>query len=918
MARNAAAREGISVGDWLTRRIYTESHPGSLDPPIEPVPQAYRYARDNETRRDHEELVHCLARAEAETEAAFRRIDETLRGLGRRLETAERSQNEAKIAIHTAASEINAATREQAQTFNHLSRRVDDVERGSDTGALRDAVRALHQGMSRLADQTAKTATDSSTQINSLANSLDNVSKKVVASRAETSRLGEDLVKRINDLTERLAQADRRAGVAAQRATNAEQRAVAAQEQAVAAHEQAVTAQEHANAMAERAAAIEERAAGAEFRASQAEDRAAGAEERAAGVDERLSGFEERIQETMGHHFTAIERNFEIVSERLERSEMNQGGSGGVFEETILELRSRLEAAEKHSREALAEFRSSLDSMARRLDSMELAPPTRGIAGYDPHAVSAGPVPVPPLDDEDDDFDLPPFPEMPGARTTSHQDDLPAMLDDEYPGTAHDDLDDIPPPPLADDDDPLGVADETIEIPAAARDFLSAARRAAQAAAEAEPPRKSRLTFPGIGGTREATPKGDRRRLPLVAIAAVMLVIVGAGALIFRGGFGPDATPAGASRVSANPPASVGPNFTVLPPVQGPQANGAATPASPLTTMPGPSSPAPANNSAAGQIASLGQPGSQPAAQGSTATTTAPAAASTQSIPAQASPAPGPAATEAAAPPPAPPRPVAADSAPAATPAAPAGGGPQAAPSNQVASISGPTQGRPVSGPALSAPQAAGSNAPSPMDRLLSAARGGSPAAALLLGLRYLDGDGVAASDSEAVRWLRRAAEQGEPVAQYRLGSLYERGRGVPADASQVAFWYEQAARSGNRKAMHNLAVAYADGSGVERNLSEAARWFRSAADLGLTDSQFNLAVLYERGMGVPASLSEAYKWYSVASAQGDTEARSRVEVLATQLPQDQRANAERAATSFNAQPLDQAANEPPTLAQIQ
>jgi localization factor PodJL len=147
---------------------------------------------------------------------------------------------------------------------------------------------------------------------------------------------------------------------------------------------------------------------------------------------------------------------------------------------------------------------------------------------------------------------------------------------------------------------------------------------------------------------------------------------------------------------------------------------------------------------------------------------------------------------------------------------------------------------------------------------------------------------------------------------------LYERGRGVPADPGQATFWYEQAARSGNRKAMHNLAVAYADGSGVEKNLGEAARWFRSAADLGLTDSQFNIAVLYERGMGVPASLSEAYKWYFIASAQGDAEARSRVEALATQLPEDQRLAAEQAANAFAPQPLDMGANEPPTLAQIQ
>ena len=70
--------------------------------------------------------------------------------------------------------------------------------------------------------------------------------------------------------------------------------------------------------------------------------------------------------------------------------------------------------------------------------------------------------------------------------------------------------------------------------------------------------------------------------------------------------------------------------------------------------------------------------------------------------------------------------------------------------------------------------------------------------------------------------------------------------------------------------------------------------------------------------MGVPASLSEAYKWYFIAAQQGDAEARTRVDALATQLPEDQRLAAERAAAGYTPQPIDQAANEPPTIAQIQ
>jgi len=197
-------------------------------------------------------------------------------------------------------------------------------------------------------------------------------------------------------------------------------------------------------------------------------------------------------------------------------------------------------------------------------------------------------------------------------------------------------------------------------------------------------------------------------------------------------------------------------------------------------------------------------------------------------------------------------------------------------------------------------------------DRLTTLANGGNSKAQLLLGLKYLDGDGIAANDSLAAKWLQRAADQGEPIAQYRLGTLFERGHGVATDATKALHWYEAAARQGNRKAMHNLAVAYAEGAGGAKNYTEAARWFGRAAALGLADSQFNLAVLYERGLGVPQSLTEAYKWYAIAATQGDNESKARVAALATQLTPADHDAAQKAADTFRPEPLNRAANVPP------
>jgi localization factor PodJL len=201
------------------------------------------------------------------------------------------------------------------------------------------------------------------------------------------------------------------------------------------------------------------------------------------------------------------------------------------------------------------------------------------------------------------------------------------------------------------------------------------------------------------------------------------------------------------------------------------------------------------------------------------------------------------------------------------------------------------------------------------LSRLISQGNSGDAKAALALGLKYANGDGVPVNDAEAMRWLQKAAEAGEPLAQYRLGAFFEKGRGVEPDQDRAVRWYGEAAKHGNRKAMHALGVANANGTGVKKNFPEAVRWFKTAAELGLTDSQFNLAVLYERGLGVPTSLPEAYKWYAIAAASGDSESKTRVAALATQISAPERDAADRLAKGYKPQPMNVAANDGPPLA---
>jgi TPR repeat protein len=192
----------------------------------------------------------------------------------------------------------------------------------------------------------------------------------------------------------------------------------------------------------------------------------------------------------------------------------------------------------------------------------------------------------------------------------------------------------------------------------------------------------------------------------------------------------------------------------------------------------------------------------------------------------------------------------------------------------------------------------------------------GDAKAQLILGMRLLNGTGVATNVEKAAQWLERAAVAGQPVAQNYVGVLYQTGTGVPADMAKAIRWYEASAQHGNVKAMTNLGKVYAGGWEEGTDYENAAHWFGRAAALGDVDAQFDLAILYERGEGVSRSIPEAYKWYAIAAAQGDKNAETRTTMLAARLTPDELQSAQRAIAAFKPDNIDRAANDTPPAAQ--
>lgn len=803
-ARAAARREGLSVGEWLTRRIVSElsdmSEPRSQwTYRIEPRPQPERQ------RIQSDEMLERVSRSETETAEVYRRIEDQLRGMARRLDASERSQSESNRVMSKAAVEMNIAAREQSQAFEQLGAhvadiadRLDRVEGRDASDGLRDAVKALHQGLSRLADQITETANQSATQISSLADNLETVAGRVSQARQDAMAVNQALENRLNAIDERV----RGVETASQAQAGSIDRAL-----------NAVEDLKHAPSPMEAIHQLEDRL----------EDSVRRLEERKPdpALDRRLSG---------------IERNVADLTDRVD----TRDDTAKTLDEALHKLMARMEGLETSQREAAAELRRAVIAAAKHVEptpavvpvpepppAPELPPVVPPSAVPPPMAAAFEPPPfaveAPPFV-EPAAAAVPPFaaPPFASAPIEASQFELP------------------PDPGLA----PIpGLTDET----PAAESYLAAARRSAREAAEQENERSATLGALRWGSAKsEETDAPKKKSNPLLVGLLVLIIIVVAAGLFLRWQAANNAAhPAVTTAAAVTPKATPKPALhqsavdEPLPPTPETAANAPATnapaanaPAAKTAAVPAANTPATAQRPAGVQIAAAPPPRTQ--------------AAAPQQQPAAARPAPT-----------------------------------------------------------------------APLDRLTQAANSGNARAQLIVGLKYLDGEGVPSNPTEAAKWLTKAADAGEPVAQYRLGGLYERGTGVAADPVKAVRLYLAAANQGSRKAMHNLAVAYAEGTGVKKDYAEASRWFLKAANLGLKDSQFNLAVLYERGLGVPQNLVDAYKWYAIAASQGDNESRNRMNAIVGQLDTEARAAAQHAADSFRAAPLNARANVPPTLGDV-
>ncbi|GBC01749.1 hypothetical protein RclHR1_04310010 [Rhizophagus clarus] len=109
-----------------------------------------------------------------------------------------------------------------------------------------------------------------------------------------------------------------------------------------------------------------------------------------------------------------------------------------------------------------------------------------------------------------------------------------------------------------------------------------------------------------------------------------------------------------------------------------------------------------------------------------------------------------------------------------------------------------------------------------------------------ILGLMYLDGEGVRKDVQEALKWLTKSAEKGNIDAQLILGQLYTDGIVDVEQEDVTAFdWFCMAAEQGDVNAQLIVEHLLYEGNSITKNINEAFKWFENAAKSNDVKVQF-------------------------------------------------------------------------------
>ncbi|WP_306027246.1 peptidoglycan-binding protein [Stappia sp. MMSF_3263] len=127
---------------------------------------------------------------------------------------------------------------------------------------------------------------------------------------------------------------------------------------------------------------------------------------------------------------------------------------------------------------------------------------------------------------------------------------------------------------------------------------------------------------------------------------------------------------------------------------------------------------------------------------------------------------------------------------------------------------------------------------------------------------------------------LRQAAATGDPAAYFAIAVNYTEGVGSTPDLAEAAKYYAKAAEAGLAPAQYRLGSLFEKGRGVEKNLETARDWYRRAAEQGNAKASHNLAVLYAEGFSGSPEFPDAAYWFKKAANFGLADSQYNLGIL--------------------------------------
>lgn len=186
VAKTAARKEGMTLGEWLNRVILDDGEDSGWDNALEDYP-GFPGGEDDALKAMVDRLTSRLEAAERRSTLALSGVDQSVLALTRRLEALEDSED--------AADRDDAIARTRAQQ-DELLDRIRKLERARLGGGDPAALKALENTIGKLAGRLYETERDVRTELDTLAHKEER--------RRETGEAAH------RTLTERLAETERR------------------------------------------------------------------------------------------------------------------------------------------------------------------------------------------------------------------------------------------------------------------------------------------------------------------------------------------------------------------------------------------------------------------------------------------------------------------------------------------------------------------------------------------------------------------------------------------------------------------------------------------------------------------------------------------------------------------------------------